>query len=44
MSYGLNLGWEGPIDDYTGFWGGTYYRRYTTNSVKGLRVLDLEVS
>ena len=21
MSYGLNLGWEGPIGDYIGFWG-----------------------
>ena len=22
MSYGLNLGWGGPIGDYIGFWGG----------------------
>ena len=22
MSYGLNLGWAGPIGDYIGFWGG----------------------
>ena len=22
MSYGLNLGWGGPIGDYVGFWGG----------------------
>ena len=21
MSYGLNLGWGGPIADYIGFWG-----------------------
>ena len=21
MSYGLNLGWGGPIGDYIGFWG-----------------------
>ena len=24
MSYGLNLGWQGPIRDYIGFLGGTY--------------------
>ena len=22
MSYGLNLGWGGPIGDYIEFWGG----------------------
>ena len=26
MSYGLNLGWGGPIGDYIGFWGGTFLR------------------
>ena len=29
MSYGLNLGWGGPLGDYTGFWEGPiegYYK------------------
>ena len=30
MSYGLNLGWGGPLGDYIGFWRGTssgiYYK------------------
>ena len=32
MSYGLNLGWGGPIGDYKGFWGGPI-KGYTTNLV-----------
>ena len=34
MSYGLNLGWGGPIMEYIGFWGGPT-RGYTTNLVQG---------
>ena len=28
MSYGLNLGWGGPIGDYIGLLGGTYQGIY----------------
>ena len=38
MSYGLNLGWGGPIGDYIGFWGGPI-KRYTTKLVQGSYVL-----
>ena len=34
MSYGLNLGWGGPIGDYVGFWGRPI-KGYTTNLVQG---------
>ena len=33
MSYGLNLGWGGPIGDYIGFWGGPI-QGHTTNFVQ----------
>ena len=35
MSYGLNVGWGGPIEDYIGFWGGGPIKGYTTNLVQG---------
>ena len=34
MSYGLNLGWGGPIGDYIAFWGGPM-KVYATNLVPG---------
>ena len=34
LSYGLNLGWGGPIRDYIGFWGGPM-KGYSTNLVQG---------
>ena len=39
MSYGLNLGWGGPIGDYIGFWGGSI-KEYTTNAIQGLYELQ----
>ena len=39
MSYGLNLGWSGPIGDYIGFWGGPI-KGYTTNLVQGFYVQE----
>ena len=42
MSYGLNLGWGGPIGDYIEFWGGPI-KGDTTNLVQGsYRVQGLE--
>ena len=35
MSYGLNLGWGGPIGDYIGFWKGPI-KGCTTNFSPGL--------
>ena len=40
MSYGLNLGWGGPIGDYIGFWGGPI-KEYTTNLVQGSHEVPL---
>ena len=34
MSYGLNLGWGGPIGNYIGFWGGPI-EGCTTSLVQG---------
>ena len=34
MSYEVNLGWGGPIEDYIGFSGGPI-KGYTTSLVQG---------
>ena len=34
MSYGRNLGWGRPTEDYIGFWGGPM-KGYITNLVQG---------
>ena len=31
MSYGLNLGWGRPTEDYIGFLGGTHYYNGESN-------------
>ena len=39
MSYGLNLGWGGPIGDYIGFWWGPIkgiYHKFSLGSYQGV--------